>query len=77
MEKIQKAQEVREEYEKKHLGGYEKIYPLNDEKENEKYEERIEAAIRIYYQETNSVRHKNEEKEMRKMFKQEVKAKKV
>ena len=40
-EKINQAQEVRDKFENKHLGGYQKIFPLDDPEQNQKYEEMI------------------------------------
>lgn len=53
---------IRDKYQQKHLGGYEKIFPLDDPEENKKYEEMIEKSIEVYYKETNSIRNRNEEK---------------
>ena len=61
-QKIMEAQMIRDKYQQKHLGGYEKIFPLDDPEENKKYEEMIEKSIEVYYKETNSIRNRNEEK---------------
>lgn len=55
---IAEAQRLRDEYEDKNLGGFQRIFPLKDEQQMKKYNKIIETAQKIYAEENGSIRMK-------------------
>lgn len=50
---------MRDKYEKKHMGGYEKIFPIDDDEEKmARYKEMIMTSMKVYMEENNSVRNR-------------------
>lgn len=75
-QKIKEAQEMRDQYEDKHLGGFERIFPVKDQEEMQKYQDIIERANKIYAEENGSIRMKMMEKEAKKLIKDDFKQRK-
>ena len=73
---IEQAQKLRDKYEDKHLGGFTKIFPVQDEEEMKNYNAIIDRANKLYAEENGSIRMKMMEKEAKKLIKDDYKQKK-
>ncbi|KAL4499341.1 hypothetical protein ABPG72_006927 [Tetrahymena utriculariae] len=61
LEEIKKAQQKRDEYEDKHLGGFERIFPMEDD-EDDKFTEFIQYALKCYEEQTGANIRRNTKK---------------
>ncbi|KAL4454548.1 hypothetical protein ABPG74_021753 [Tetrahymena malaccensis] len=61
LEEIKKAQQKRDEYEDKHLGGFERIFPMEDD-EDDKFTEYMQYALKCYEEQTGANIRRNTKK---------------
>jgi tubulin polyglutamylase TTLL6/13 len=73
---IAEAQAARDDYEDKHLGGFQRIFPVKDEEKMKRYGEIIEVAQKVYAEENGSIRMKMMEKEAKKLIREDFKQRK-
>jgi tubulin polyglutamylase TTLL6/13 len=64
------AQQARDAYENSHLGGFTRIHPVEDGDLQRKYNDILDYATKAYHEE-NTLRVRMEEKEAKKMLKEE------
>lgn len=55
---VEEAQKLRDDFEDKHLGGFQRIFPLKDEEKMKNYNTIIDAANRFYAEDNGSIRLK-------------------